>query len=227
MGDIRRRSASFPAVPPAAGRLLPVIGSRSGRRPAGLGSDALPVLCHAPVALSKRSRSAASRTGQCGNLAPADAQPLRRLPRPAGTAPASSQRRHSTPPCAGARAIIHPLSDAAALPRHVVALAAVDCAPDPTRRPPDVRLRNTTAALLRLMHLRVPCAAPVLRRRRRVDEARVNSSPCAADGRATPVQHCAACPRPSQAVLRAPEVQDGGRPVRQPQPHETPPDSTS
>ena len=51
-----------------------------------------------------------------------------------------------------------------------LAAVVVSCAdPRPPRCAPSSR--NTT------MHLRVPCAAPVLRRRRRVDDARVNDRP--------------------------------------------------
>ena len=95
---------------------------------------------------------------------------------------------------------------------------------------PDVRLHPEIPllALPRLMHLRVPCAAAVLRRRRRVDDARVDDRPRAQPMAARRQVRIDLLEQTlAQAVLlqQMPEVQDGrlvGQRRRQPQPHKTP-----
>ena len=93
---------------------------------------------------------------------------LGRLFEAAGAAPASSPHatRHRRP---GAGSL-----------RRSLALARSSCAPDPN--PADVRLHPELPLLAASssMHLRVPCAAPVLRRRGASMMLRQRSSPCAA-----------------------------------------------
>ena len=243
-----RRPASGGQTTPLSSRRV-AAGDQQIREPQQQ-RDALPVLCHAPVAhlgvaevplhvqermLNLRPHRRLALLGRLFGdaLAQQPAPPRLHRHTPLDTAvPVLGTLLHSLVACVAPRRRLSAMQQRSRL-RHVACVGRRRRQAVRQTRPgvhPDVRLHPEIPllALLRLMHLRVPCAAPVLRRRRRVDDARVNDRPRAQPMAARRQVRIDLLEQTlAQAVLlqQMPEVQDGGlvgQRLRQPQPHETP-----